>query len=259
MKKLIVFLCLWLSINNDLIAQTLSIGPKLGHNYFQLIGINRFDKFLLYTDEYAQSGSTVGVFLNYQISKKIALKTELQYSINGDFEFLINTKPERFFIMLSPTNGDSLFWNEQRDFGNRPNFDRLEIPILLEYKVWQPIKWVALKAIVGVLPALRFRDRYDSGFRKSDLKDPFMLNYARIYWANESALNYYHLLNLDYVIGGGLDIGRFSLDARYVKSITNLSGSMTFEDKSYRVIRRAAQLMFSLGYKINLDKKNRKK
>jgi hypothetical protein len=258
MKKILVLY--FLLLGNCLLSfsQTLSISPKLGHNFFQPMGSFMVDKWAVIPSESAEEGSTIGASIRLDF-KKFYLQSGLQYTSNAYNEGYYNTNPVKYPLRVydpqTQTYGEiGGYWPEWTVIGGPIKFHRIEVPILLGLNIWRPIKKITLRTNIGILPAYRFIYNQDFGYRNL-VNDIYAYPQVRQYLAVESAINNQYQFNLDYMLGGGLDIGNFTIDCNYVRSITNLSGKAEFEGKSYRAIRKSAQLMFSFGYKIRLSKK----
>jgi hypothetical protein len=240
-----VFTCLILSPH---LIQAQQIGLKVGYNLFQLRGGGVIDKWILGQDDYADEGTSIGLFFRKN-HKNLFFQTELQFTNNWDDKYMINTSPQEYpFYVNGETNGTL---PEPSLFGGQEKFRRIDFPLVCGVRLIKFNKWISLNGHIGLLPAMVFhKDAYraNQAPNTNDPNYPLQRGYAVI----GSSDNSYHPFTLEYILGLGLDIWNFTLDTRYVNSITNISSKALFEDREYPLARKSSQLMFSFGYKINL-------
>jgi hypothetical protein len=248
MKKVLLFVILSFTLSNILLAQQFEIGPKMSYNQFQIFGNSRIDKWLVLVDEYADEGTSIGIFLRKNF-KKLYAQIELQYTNNWEQVGIQNTNV--LYLPEQVVGDDTLYSFEVRSIGGPDKFRRLEIPMMVGCKLFQLNKQAYLRINLGVLSAIKFRETESYGITPTN---PNLMYYQvnRHFSVLEASHNNYHTLTLDYILGGGIDIWKFTFDVRYIRSLTNLSTRAEFEGKTYSLVRRAAQLSFSIGYKFNL-------
>jgi hypothetical protein len=229
-------------------SQETQIGVKISWSLFQVTGGGYIDKWLVYNDNYADEGTSIGIFLQKNF-KRFYAQVELQYSNNWDGQGILNTNVQKLPYILPSGDTAEYEMSEITAIGGPEKYRTIEIPIILGTQLWKR-KGFNIRGFVGLQPFILFEG--DAGsYLNPNIKDP---NYGhlRINAVSDAANRSYHLFHANYLLGGGIDIWKFTFDVRYIRSLTNLSTHAEFEGKTYSLVRRAAQVSFSLGYKFNL-------
>ncbi len=196
-----------------------------------------FDSITVQNYEIDARNLTFNIFGEKQISKSLALRTEITYVKKTYLNYIVRD--------LKPTVNDIIVEVEQGFY-----VPTIQIPVIVSYKIPHQ-KFISL---VGGL---------DNHFQTT--KPSIKINYKNSYFLRSNAVDVYNALEGTtknyvpfYIIGLRVDVSKFTFIARYKHSIGSYTHDMHIRDNSYSFPSQQAYFFFTLGYKFfNIKTKKR--